>query len=125
MQKKSPHNLKTKREKKRYILFRINCNKALSAKEISDAINNAILSIFGNESLSKINPRLIEWDENSCFAILKCERSSKEKAIEALHHLREIRHGTVSIEIISVSGTLKALRKKAMLKMQNHNRQGT
>lgn len=122
MQRKNPKNLKTKREKKRYILFRIDCEKALDAKEVSSAINEKMVSLFDRTSVAKINPKLIEWNTGMASGILKCERSSKEKALLALHQIREISGRPVSLKIISVSGTIKALKRRIGKKEQAHKK---
>ena len=101
---------KAMREKKRYILFSVASDVSFDEASVVRAINNIILSIFGSFGASKINSKLLEWNRERGIGILKCERSSKNKAIVALQFIREINGAKASINVIAVSGTIKALR---------------
>lgn len=100
----------TLRKKKRYILFKLLCDKKLSENDVNFAINEVMLSLFGSFGSAEINSKLIEWRLQENTGILECERSSVKKAVTALQFLKEIKGMQVLPNIISVSGTLKSLR---------------
>jgi ribonuclease P/MRP protein subunit POP5 len=104
----------TMREKKRYILFQIIGDASFDESDVLHAINDAVLSLFGSFGFAHISPKLMEWDKKSATGILKCERSSKDKAIAALQFIKSIKGKNAVVNVISISGTIKILREKKL-----------
>ncbi|MCX8190239.1 MAG: hypothetical protein N3F05_03375 [Candidatus Diapherotrites archaeon] len=109
MARKKPENLKTKRERKRYVLFTLEGHKSESNFALFGHIKSFIRQKMGEKFLQKASLKLIEFDGK--FGILQCERSSKDAIVETLRKNSE-RAGKVAIRTLSASGTLKALRKR-------------
>lgn len=109
MPRKKPENLKTKRERKRYVLFFVESPESKTNTALFSKIQESIKQKLGEEFLQKASLKLIEFDGK--FGILKCERSSKDALIEALRNA-PVKSNELPIRTLSASGTLRALRRK-------------
>lgn len=109
MPRKKPENLKTKKERKRYVLFFVESAESKTNAALFSKIQEHVRQKLGEEFLQKASLKLIEFDGK--FGILKCERSSKDSLVEALRKVPG-KSNKLTIKTLSASGTLRALRRK-------------
>ncbi|NYZ76391.1 ribonuclease P protein component 2 [Candidatus Micrarchaeota archaeon] len=97
----------TMREKRRYIHFKLECNRRLSETEAKDELYNAILSFLGELGFSKANPRLVEFNDNS--GILMCCNPEVQRVKAALALVDKIKGENGCIRVLKVSGMIGKL----------------
>jgi len=103
----------TLRQKKRYILFKINGENKFNFKEISEGLIEEIILYIGIIDFGKHGVWLLkdQFNENKQIGVLKVSTKLKDKLIGVLNIINKINNKQICIEIINVSGTLKGLRK--------------
>jgi len=127
----------TLRERKRYIVFEVICEREIAKRELVDEINDAIFSLYGDVGASKSRIWLIDYkkkkDEDTGadvgVGILRCAHDKVEEvraALACIHSVNEVRIG---IRVIKISGSIKGatrltksfLEKSSKLKHQISN----
>ena len=107
----------TLRERRRYIHFKVISPTITSdlpggsqnQTEVEYAISGAVLSLFGEDGYAKSNFSMIEYEKGK--GICRCTHDWLDNILVALAFLREIEKKPAKIEVLSVSGTLKTIRK--------------
>lgn len=108
--------LPTLRERKRYILVKIICDKDLSYEEIERGFWDAILKSFGRLAfLTGFKILKDTFDKNKKTLIIKCNHLSKYFVVFALGNIEEINGKKCIIKFLKISGTIKRV-KKLLLK---------
>jgi ribonuclease P/MRP protein subunit POP5 len=102
--------LPTLREKKRYIAFEINSEKAILRQELVREISYSIISLFGDIGTSQIRPALMSFEGG--FGILRCAREKTVETRAGLACINSIRGIRVSIRVLGISGTIKGATEK-------------
>ena len=101
---------KSKRERRRYVLFEVDSAGWLDGRLLWIAIRDSFNSMFGAEGKAEIHPVLVKfWPEKS-RGILRCPRGCEEKARKALESLEEAGGKPLKARSLRCSGSLKALR---------------
>ncbi len=80
-----------------------------------DTIWGAVTRLFGEYGASQVNLNLIEYDAQRNYAVLRCSHRALDMVRAAVASITEINGKPAAIQVPAVSGTLKALRKKAHL----------
>ncbi len=119
MSKKSDKDIKLKgllptlRQKKRFIVFKIESNKKFDFKEISYCIIDNLIKFLGTVDFGKNGVWLIreKYDKEKNIGIIKTSIKLKDKTIVALSLIENINNEDVVIKILGVSGTLKGCKK--------------
>jgi RNase P/RNase MRP subunit POP5 len=89
-----------KKEKQRYILFKIITESdtgliILSKKEFLDILWNVIWNYFGMNTANKIGLWLLELDWEKKYGIIRCSHNTKEIMISALSLIKKINNSTL------------------------------
>ena len=87
----------------------------LNEKDVIHAIWSAILKLFGEYGASQVNLTLIEYDPQKSYAVVRCLHKALEMVKASIASITEINGKPAAVHIVGVSGTLKALRKKAAM----------
>ncbi len=87
----------------------------LNEKDVIDAIWSAILKLFGEYGASQVNLALIEYDPQKSYTVVRCLHKALEMVKASIASITEINGKPAALHIVGVSGTLKALRKKAAI----------
>lgn len=87
----------------------------LNEKDVIHAIWSAILKLFGEYGASQVNLALIEYEPQKSYAVVRCLHKALEMVKASIASITEINGKPAAIHIVGVSGTLKALRKKAAM----------
>lgn len=98
--------------KHRYLALKIDSNVNFSSKDLMDTIWRAILRLFGECNASKTGLKLIDYWAEKNLAIIRVTHTETEKVRAAVASVTKIAGATAAIHVITVSGTLKALRDK-------------
>ena len=104
-----------RRMKRRYLRLKIISEQIANEKDVIDAIWSAILKLFGEYGASQANLALIEYDPQRSYAVVRCLHKTLEMVKASIASITEINGKPAGFHIVGVSGTLKALRKKAAI----------
>jgi len=116
-----PNLLKpTLREKNRYIAFEIISDEKYARDEIVKAVWSACLRFLGEKGASTTSLWIMDWDEEKQRGIIKVNHRSVDDVKAALALMPEIKKADGNrckaiYRTLTVSGTLKKVRKKAGL----------
>ncbi|MCK4327586.1 MAG: ribonuclease P protein component 2 [Candidatus Diapherotrites archaeon] len=97
----------TLREKRRYIEFKV--HGPTTEKDVSQAISNSVLSLFGEDGYARANFSIIEYEKG--VGICRCTHEWLDNILIALAFVGQIKGEKARITVLSVSGTLKTIRK--------------
>jgi RNase P/RNase MRP subunit POP5 len=101
-----------KRERHRYILFKIilDKNNGFSEQELLKAIWQSIWNLFGLKEASKMGMWLVRMDIDKKYGIMRCSHKTKEYLISALTLIKEISGNRVILSPIKTSGTIRGIK---------------
>lgn len=105
----------TKRMKRRYLALQVVGEQSINERDFMAAIWKAFLQLFGEYGASQARLRLIEYNSQKKYAIVRCLNEALEMVRASIASITEINDKRTVILVLRVSGTLKALRKKAQL----------
>lgn len=96
--------IKSQRDKKRYIAFKIHAPRSITRKEFIAAIRG---NIKDNNSWNNMKPWLTVFGDNA--GILRCTHSAKDEAIVLLGSISYVGREKidVKVETLTTSGTIK------------------
>ena len=100
----------------RYIWFIATANVGISKDIILREIQNSLLYLYGVKGLSEIDPFLVEYHEGAKEGIIRCRNIGLRRIRASLAFITKINGVKASIRVSDVSGTLKSLRKRNILK---------
>jgi len=104
----------TMREKKRYLLVRIDPPfPDPDPKELYFAVVESVTSLFGDAEAARMMPVVITC--GSGYAMIRCIRGYEEKARIAIVTLTSVGERRIALHAVATSGTLLALRRKISL----------
>lgn len=104
---------KSKRERKRYLLFEINSGAELDGSELWNALKNAFLSKYGQSGFAEINPRIVKFNPRKGLGIIKCRRGSEQRVRKAFAFLKKVKNSSVRARSLRCSGSLRSLKEIA------------
>ncbi|MEM1565514.1 MAG: Rpp14/Pop5 family protein [Candidatus Bathyarchaeia archaeon] len=103
--------------RRRYLALKIDSEGKISQKELMDAIWDAVLRLYGEYGASKTSLALIEYDVEKNLAIIRVAHAEIENIRAAIATITEVAAKPAAVHILTVSGTIKKLRKKLELSM--------
>ncbi|MCQ8902946.1 MAG: ribonuclease P [Methanothrix sp.] len=110
------------RDRRRYMVFELESEGHLDARDISLEIQSSYLSLFGDSGGA--NPRLISFDGR--FGIVRCRNGHAEELRAALATVHTIAGFRAAIRVRGVSGTIKTATEKyipqSSIKPEEHRR---
>lgn len=101
----------TLRRRHRYLGFKILSSTPIGKREVDEGIRRSIAELFGAYGLSRIEPKVIEYDEERSMGILRCNRPHLPMLRASLASITSIGRDPAALFVLRVSGTLKSLRK--------------
>ncbi len=104
----------SKRVRRRYLALRVVSEQRVTERAVMDAVWNAVLKLFGEYGASQTNVSLIEYEPQRNYAVVRCSHTALERVRASVASVTEIYGKPAVIHVMGVSGTLKALRKKAL-----------
>jgi len=104
-----------RRVKRRYLALRVVSEQPVNGRDVMDAVWKAVLQLFGEYGASQANLILIDCNPQKSYAIVRCSHKALEMIRASVASITEINGKPAAIHVLGVSGTLRALRKKAAL----------
>ena len=95
---------------RRYLAISLEGSDVYSEQEVSTALLNAVRELFGDYGVSGLQPRLIEFDEETSRGIVRCSRSHTREMRAVLALITEISNREAAVRVMAVSGTIKSLK---------------
>ena len=104
----------SKRVRRRYLALRVVSEQHLDERDVIDAVWKAVFELFGEYGASRTNVSLMEYDPQRNYAVVRCSHTALERVRASIASITDINGKPAVIRVIGVSGTLRALRKKAL-----------
>ena len=98
-----------KRVKRRYLAVQLECEGLPSEREVIDAVWAAVTRLYGEVGASQTGLSLISLDVERKVAVIRVSLASLEAVRASIAAVMTIAGKDASIQVLSVSGTLKAL----------------
>lgn len=98
--------------RRRYIAIEIDSSEAFSSKEFIDAVWRAISKLYGEYGASRAGLTLISYETEGKVAVIRTVHTALDMVRAALASITKINDKPVAINVIAISGTIKALHKK-------------
>lgn len=102
--------MSVRRMRRRYLRFRVASERRYQRQEIEDAVRKGVTGLYGVRGLSQVEPVMIEFDEKGQSGILRCNHLHLRQMRASLVHITCITGSAASIQVVRVSGTIKALK---------------
>jgi ribonuclease P/MRP protein subunit POP5 len=108
----------SERVRRRYLALRVLSEHSVSREDVVDAVWSAVLRLFGEYGASQASLTFIEYNSERSWGIVRCSHRAVEMVRASVASVTEINEKPAAIDVVGVSGTLKALRKRVLLKRQ-------
>lgn len=102
--------------KKRYVGFRLTSDHVHSRHEVSTLLLNE-LNVSWRDDEKMIRVRMLGYDVEKGLGILLCDHKSVDKIRDVFDNIQDESHGTTTFQVLGVSGTIKALKRKFLGEM--------
>jgi ribonuclease P/MRP protein subunit POP5 len=101
-----------KRVKRRYLALEVDSSEVFGSREFIDAVWGAVSKLYGEYGASRTGLALIDYDVEKRFAVIRAVHTAVDMVRAALASMTKIQGKPVTIHVLAVSGTIKALYKK-------------
>lgn len=98
--------------RRRYFAVEIDSAQEIEEKELKYAVWKSIERVFGEYGASRAGFVLINYDAAKNYAVFRCAHLAMELFRASLTSITEMNEKPAAIHVLSVSGTLKTLRRK-------------
>lgn len=98
--------------RRRYIAVKIDIEGNVERTDLINAVSSSLLRLFGEYGASLAELTLIDFDPQVNCATFRCSHKTLEMVKSSIIALGEIKGKKAATQIVYVSGTLKALRKR-------------
>ena len=98
--------------KRRYIAFKLTAKSSFSKNEILEALIEALPKTNDQHPLDMEYIRVMEYDKETGLGIIRCHHKSVDILRPSFKKITQISTDSVNAEVLGVSGTIKALRRK-------------
>ena len=100
--------------RRRYLALEIDSDGLFDSREFLDAIWSAVLKLYGEYGASRAGLALIDYNMEKRFAVIRTVHTAVDMVRTALASMTRIGNKPVAIHVLTVSGTIKSLYKKAV-----------
>lgn len=101
-----------KRTKRRYIALEVDSKANFQPKILIDAIWSSILKLYGEYGASQTSLSLIDYNLEEKQVIIRTNLSALNIVRTSLVTITSIAENQVALHVLSISGTIKALKEK-------------
>ena len=101
--------------RRRYLALHVDSAESFSSSELMTAIWNAVMKLYGECGASQTGLSLITYDLQEKFAVARVGHKAVDPVRASLASITSIAGKPAAVHVLRVSGTIKALRKKAKL----------
>jgi RNase P/RNase MRP subunit POP5 len=99
--------------RRRYLWIHLKSKTVYKEESVHKTIEDKIHFLYGVKGATEMNYRLIEFYPDEQNLIIRCNHNRLNEMRAVLAHISEINEAPVRIDVKLVSGTIKALKKKA------------
>ncbi|MDY6769823.1 MAG: Rpp14/Pop5 family protein [Candidatus Nanohaloarchaea archaeon] len=105
---------KSLREKQRYIVFDIHCDRDRELGQVVDAVWDSILDLLGQEGASRADPWVMDdlFDPEQQRGGIRVKKDAVEEVRAALALVQEVGGETAALQVLGVTGTMDSARTK-------------
>jgi RNase P/RNase MRP subunit POP5 len=93
------------------MLVKLVCERKLTDQQFHDALDYSVRRYFGELGFSRIDPKVVRFDEDSSTGIVSCERPSASELESALALITKHAQIPMTALVLRASGTIKGVRK--------------
>ncbi len=101
-----------KREKRRYLILKIETELQIDKKLMQNVIQDSILRFFGEYGASKADLMVLKILEDKKKVVIRCSHIMIEKVRASIASITSINGKLATFHVENISGTLKSLYKK-------------
>jgi len=101
-----------KRAKRRYLAVQLEIDVVPSEKELMDAVWGSVVKFYGEVGASLTRMSLISFDSSCRVAVIRTSLEMLDSVRASLVCITDVAGKGVSVHVLAVSGTIKALLKK-------------
>ena len=114
MDSRPQHLSPSLREKRRYIAFKIHCAKTLQELEVNGAIYQSVLNLLGELGMAEASVFILRgiYTPDKKIGLIRCSHTAVEHVRAALALASRVGEEPIMIEVLGISGTIKAARRK-------------
>ena len=98
-----------KRTKRRYLALQVDSDGAPTPKEFIDAVWSAVTKLYGEYGASQTGLALIDYNEGEKKAVIRAALATVNMVRTALASITSVANKEAAVQVIAVSGTIKAL----------------
>lgn len=98
--------------RRRYLAFKVSGAHIFSKRDLYNEFTRKMLNVFNKSEIGEGVIRVILYDQLAGLGIIRCGHKSVDKVKLVLKNLRMISGKSVTIDVIGVSGTVRALKRK-------------
>ncbi len=98
-----------KRVKRRYIAMHLECEGSPSEREVMDAVWGSLTKLYGEVGASLAGLALIDFDVERRVVVIRTSLASLPPVRASLAAVTSVAGEDASLQVLAVSGTLKAL----------------
>jgi len=102
-----------KRVKRRYLALQVDSNGVPSQKDFMDAVWGAVAKLYGEYGASQTRLAFINYDVEKKTAVICTSLATVDLVRASLASITSVAGSEAAVHVLAVSGTIKALRKKA------------
>ncbi|MDP3990253.1 MAG: Rpp14/Pop5 family protein [archaeon] len=95
------------KERKRYVLFKIDSKEDFTAMDVKKAVDNAIKDFIGELGISKASPMFLSERYQKNQFIVKVNHKFVNEVVSAIILIKKIKNTPVLLQSVIISGTLK------------------
>ncbi len=98
--------------RRRYLALQIVSEEPVPRRDLTDAVWDSVLRLFGEHGASQADLNLIEHNPERNRAVLRCPHNALNMVRASLASVTKINEKPAAIHVVAVSGTLKSLRER-------------
>ncbi len=98
--------------RRRYLAIQVHGDAEISEADLHRAIKDKIHFLYGVKGAAETDYRMIEYDQQLMQGIIRCNHDRLTETRATLAHITAINDAPVAIQVVTVSGTIKTLRKR-------------
>jgi len=101
-----------KRAKRRYIALQVESSRALTPKELIDAVWGAVTKLYGEHGASLTSLALIDYNAEKGTAVIRAALAAVDVVRTSLASITSLVGAEAAVHVVAISGTLKSLNEK-------------
>ena len=101
--------------RRRYLALQLDSTESSNSNELMNALWNAMMKLYGECGASQASLSLIGYDPQERIAVVRVGHKAVDMVRASLASITNIAGKPAAVHVLRVSGTIKALRKKAKL----------